>query len=338
MESSTHHVSYPERGVTCVLGTNHGPGRRCHVCFGNQPWSYYTRSLFWMHSETGNVWTHLISPIIIIGMACRQLGNVDLYTYNNEAVHYVLLVTVTRCIVCLVSTMAHLLHSKSIMMHFIMFSLDYTAIGLSVYGYGVVLYHSAGNSLFYRLVYPALNFVVCLGFTICASLSISLYKLNPIKRRLTRDSSILAILSILLMPLLCRLCACVLQNNCLTNNTNIYRIWVIIMLVIGGSFFYSHFPQRWWPGTFDMWGHGHQWFHVTFPIGHFLELKAIRFDLENIPESVLAVAKPNITNLWCGFLMSLVVNTLAVSTVLCKVRHVISNEKYYCQTSNGKKD
>ena len=32
----------------------------------DQPWTFYLRSLFWIHNETANIWTHLLAPVLSV--------------------------------------------------------------------------------------------------------------------------------------------------------------------------------------------------------------------------------------------------------------------------------
>ena len=224
--------------------------------------------------------------------------------------------------------MAHLLRSKSVPIHFVMCIIDYSAVGFSFCGLGIMLYYSLGNALFYDVfgnAFPVLNYICNLNLTICATLGITLYKHDPRQRRRLHNISCVVMAMILLIPLLCRLYSCIQQNNCLpVNNT-----YALCLFTVGSFFFVSKLPERSCSGMFDICGHSHQIFHKAGPIGCILAIKACHFDLVTLPGHILAMAKPNIIAMWGGLWVFLVVNILAVTVILCKVRHIISNEKFW---------
>ena len=55
----------------------------------NQPWSYYFKSLFWIHNETINVWSHLVAPYIILVLV-YVLGK-DINFFADKSSHGLLL-------------------------------------------------------------------------------------------------------------------------------------------------------------------------------------------------------------------------------------------------------
>ena len=58
-------------------------------------------------------------------------------------------------------------------------------------------------------------------------------------------------------------------------------------LVLSGLLFSAHQPERAFPGKFDIWGHGHQWFHLSTLAGTMFILLASYVDLLVMPSEVL---------------------------------------------------
>ena len=98
----------------------------------NKPWIFYFRSLFWIHNDTGNVWTHGLAPLFTVAMLYKFANYVDFY--NNLSAQGLLVFTVGSGVLFVFSSMAHLLHSKSETAHYLTFCFDY--MGLALYGYG----------------------------------------------------------------------------------------------------------------------------------------------------------------------------------------------------------
>ena len=130
----------------CVSKFMRRPGILTGYRPADQPWNYYLRSTFWIHNETGNVWTHLLGSVIIIRLVFSF--NLDFSTDTSAHGLLVFAFTSTFCFICSVS--AHLFHNKSDLIHYVLFSFDYIGIALYGYGYGIMLYYCSGNELFYN--------------------------------------------------------------------------------------------------------------------------------------------------------------------------------------------
>ena len=154
----------------------------------NQPWMYYIKSLFWIHNESGNIWTHLVTLPILFGVIYKLTQLIDFG--SNAAVNSLLVFIVTTFTVALLSSAAHLFHSKSIPMHFIMLSVDYLGISIFSYGVSCMLYYCSGNELFYSYfgnIYPVMNWIAGINFTVCCTLGNSLYKGTPHERHFSAN-------------------------------------------------------------------------------------------------------------------------------------------------------
>ena len=77
----------------------------------NQPWLYYIRSLFQLHNETFNIWTHLIGAVIVLYLTYVYHR---IYSLNDSDLKWTVLGFGSLCFETLFnSTLAHLLCSKS---------------------------------------------------------------------------------------------------------------------------------------------------------------------------------------------------------------------------------
>ena len=292
----------------------------------NQPWSYYLKSLFWIHNETGNIWTHLLSPALIAGQLYTMRRDVDFS--NNASTHGLLIFTVSSCMLTLISAVAHLFRSKSVMLNYIMFSLDYAAIGLFSFGQGTILFYCSGNKLFYTVFgssYPVLNWVFALNITACVTIGGTLYSHNNKMKKIFQQSSVFLGFLFGQIPIYCRLFACIIQNNCLVDH-NAYHISTTVCATLAGIFFGTHMPEGFCPGKFDIWGHSHQLFHIMVSMGCFFLLKACCVDLTSTSKDILDLARPNVFNMWHELLVFTFLNVVTIVIILCKFKHIIDDK------------
>lgn len=94
----------------------------------NQPYSYYYRSLFFLHNESLSVWIHLLGTFVLIGQVCQHIvelcPNLRFYLIYN---------CFGACVMLLCSAQAHLFHSRTLSDHLRSFYLDY--FGMNFYGF-----------------------------------------------------------------------------------------------------------------------------------------------------------------------------------------------------------
>ena len=91
-----------------------------------QPISYYIWSLFYWHNETVNVWTHFIGCLCMLSM---NIYYFKIYSSNNSPLRWTLMGHgLCCCLTLLNSAIAHLLHSRSCYMNFVVFMFDYIGV------------------------------------------------------------------------------------------------------------------------------------------------------------------------------------------------------------------
>ena len=293
----------------------------------NQPWMYYIKSLFWIHNESGNIWTHLVTLPILFGVIYKLTQLIDFG--SNAAANSLLVFVVTTFTVALLSSAAHLFHSKSIPMHSIMLSVDYLGISIFSYGVSCMLYYCSGNELFYSYfgnIYPVMNWIAGINFTVCCTLGNSLYKGHHMKDILQQTSVLIAFVATQ-VPVICRVYSC-LRVGAWLSNLKLYHVGSPLACLSSSVIFAVRLPETSWPGKFDNWGHSHQWFHLTHPIYFGLQLMACYHDLFSIPRKVLDLAQPNAMAMWWGLLIYFLVNVIIVLFILYKYRNVTRSDKH----------
>ena len=106
----------------------------------NQPYSYYFRSLFFLHNETFSVWIHLIGSFILIGQVYQHICELTNEINSSSILSiYIIFNCFGACTMLLCSAQAHLFHSRTLSDHIRSFYLDY--FGINFYGFtsGIIL-------------------------------------------------------------------------------------------------------------------------------------------------------------------------------------------------------
>ena len=111
----------------------------------NQPYSYYYRSLFFLHNESLSVWIHLLGTLILIGQVYQHILQLSSMLLR----FYLIYNCFGACVMLLCSAQAHLLHSRTLADHLRSFYLDY--FGINFYGFtsGIILEKFSHQSKFF---------------------------------------------------------------------------------------------------------------------------------------------------------------------------------------------
>ena len=283
----------------------------------NKPWIFYFRSLFWIHNDTGNVWTHLLSPLFTLALLHKFTEHIDFY--NNLSTQGLLVFTVGSGCMFLFSSMAHLLHSKSETAHYLTFCFDYMGIALYGYGQGMLTFYCSGNALFYETIGSTFHWISVVFASSCTfgnTLARTLYWKPCFMKKFLQVSPCALNFTCCQLPVLFRVYECWSQSNC-TDNPNYFHAATWGFLVLNGALFSLHQPERSFPGKFDIWGHGHQWFHLGVLTGTMFILYASYVDLFIIPQKVLLKAQPNVINIWAGFSLVVLINLGIIMLFYC---------------------
>lgn len=249
----------------------------------NRSWNYYLLSLFRIHNETFNIWSHLVG-IITIFLVLLNLSDTYGSTTNK---HLWPVMTFGTCaiITSLLSTVAHLFHSKSANVHYTMFLLDYIGVTFYSYGSGVLSMYACSTKAFYEAWsqhYLPTLVVACWFSYIVLCLAKCLYGENPfnISRKLLQIGSVLILSIWLIAPLFDRYITCYMQKSC--SLSSLHHITVCILLFGSQAFFFgSHLPEKLFPGKCDILGQGHQIFHILSTLTQITQIRAVIIDMES---------------------------------------------------------
>ena len=248
----------------------------------HQPWRYYFASIFHIHNETLNVWTHLIGSVIII---------YHIYTYFRiyEAAGSDLRWTVLYYGICglsalMFSSIAHLLHSKSRHTNYVVFLFDYLGCSFWVYGTGIMTVYGVSDPTIYTLVKDhylkwqcfctVINYV-----NICAA---KLWYGNDIgnpRRTLMTVGGIGGQFALNSVPFSWRYYTCVVDKECHISSLNHITTFLVMFVLVALLFSWRQ-PERTWPGRFDIVGGSHQLFHIAVILAQISEMSALYTDFQ----------------------------------------------------------
>ena len=210
----------------------------------------------------------------------------------------------------LCSSVAHLLHNKSETAHYLTFCFDYIGIALYGYGQGMMTFYCSGNVLFYKTVgshFHWLNGVFASSCTIGNTLARTLYRKPCFMKKCLQVIPCGMGFLCTQIPILFRIYECWIERIC-TGKANLFHVVHWVFAIVNGVLFSFHQPERAYPGRFDIWGHGHQWFHIGVIVATLFILYASYVDLFTIPSDVLMMAQPNMRSMLCSFCSVVLIN------------------------------
>lgn len=258
-----HHGSLPDwlRDNEFLHTGHRPPSNSFSTCF---------KSIFRIHTETGNIWTHLLGMIAFIGIAGYFLSRPSIeIQWQEKAVFSAFFMGAILCLTF--SWVFHTVfcHSESVGKLFN--KLDYCGIAILTMGSFVPwLYYSFYCRLGPKIAYLTLIFV--LG---SACIVVSLWdKFSEPQFRAVRAGVFIALGLSGVIPAL---------HYVITDGfyhaVNFAALgWLALMAVlyiVGALIYAIRIPERFFPGKFDIWFQSHQIFHVFVVAAAFVHYHGI---------------------------------------------------------------
>ena len=259
------------------------------------------RSVFRLHNETWNIWTHLVGFLFFMVLVMGVFVFGDYITGMFEDVEIsslpwseqvMLAFFFGGAIICLLcSTLFHILHNHSKKVSSLFSRFDYSGIAFLITGSSIPAYYY-GFYCTWKLQYLHIGVLVVL----CAvCLTISMWsKFNTPKYRVFRYLVFVLFGLYGAIPFVH-----IYFRDGYALASHAYALWGIVImaaLYIGGGALYAfRIPERFWPGKFDIWASSHQIFHVcvvTAALVHYnalLQMVKYRLDVGSSCMNVLAM-------------------------------------------------
>ena len=269
-----------------VLGIFKEPYIRSGYRQAGKPLYFYLASLFHLHNDTLNIWTHLL-PSVYYVYKIHEIGQ-EVDFYNDVTSWGVLVLSLSGLLYTALSTLAHTFQAKSEMHHLVLYQLDFIGIGLYIYGAGVSAHYYIAPEYYYAYSINELFVPVSAGlsllFMICSSAALLLYRPPyPPQKKLWNLGSGLLAATWCIIPTVVRQLQ-LLQQIAFPDKSDpanteesmtMFFLYVIasVLLVMALWCFGSHYPERMSPGKFDIYGHSHMLFHVFASAASVIHLK-----------------------------------------------------------------
>lgn len=215
------------------------------------------RTLFTVHNETGNIWTHLL-PFGYYSIRALQVSR-DLAHGEDPSGDRVALVEFVWVLVILLATSVCLLNSWSY--HLCSCSdRGFSECMLRVDRAGIVCLvaasYASGIALGYRCAPRLRVFYLFFSAGVAAALTFAMARPQLIGNI---QSFFITCVGLGLLPAAHMLCISPWEDIAVVAP---YLAAMFGWYGIGAAFFVSRWPECRWPGRFDIWGHSHQLWHT----------------------------------------------------------------------------
>jgi adiponectin receptor len=215
------------------------------------------RSIWYLHSETGNIWTHLIGCVAFFILALWHLTRPDTHIQFQEKLVFSFFFL--GAIICLgFSFVFHTLscHSASVLKIFC--KLDYMGISLLIIGSFIPwIYYG-----FYCRREPKVTYIAMVSVLGIAAIVVSLWdKFSESRYRPLRAGVFVAMGCSGIVPTIHFIYTDGMRR--LIDENSFYWLLAMAGLYIFGAFLYAtRMPERFFPGKCDYWFQSHQLFHL----------------------------------------------------------------------------
>lgn len=279
----------------------------------DQPWSYYLCSLFQVHNECLNCWTHLVGLAVMAYQTWQFSREFDLvrdpYMWPLGAG------LLTSILLLMCSVAAHCFHNKSELVHYTCFLVDYAGIGLhgvssSIVHYWYCLHDDIFGTFPHR--FAAAAGVVIGSITVfCNSHAKTHYsRPYPFARRLWQVGSVLQMYCWNMFPIWYQLYLFIFHNYWEPSLQD--HLWQMFWMLCSAFFFGSEVPQRYLPGRCDFLGHSHQIFHVCVFLVAIKQLDAVYLEITTDSKLLYADAAPTFRNTFGAVFLGIFINICLV--------------------------
>ena len=320
----------PENNSTCLLSaTDLPPPMRepyivSHYRHLHKPHIFYLRSIFSLHNETCNIWSHLLPSIFVISRAVYIAIKYDLM---NDITLWPLIATYMGTLsTLLLSVIAHTFGSRSSLDHCFFFQLDYLGIAIYLQSIGTGMHFLASTSEYYEVFGSAPLYVGWVSAAVMTVVFCSVNpRINPFYKQLLLLFFVFSTMVLNIVPVIYRL-----HNYTQGAHDPLIikgHLTAQVLGVISTLFYGSHFPERCSPGRFDIFGQSHTIFHIILFIGQFVGVETGVIEFKSRDLETRLMGSPSVLSGIGGFLLVGISGliTLLVTRTLRK-RRVLSQD------------
>ncbi|XGW01588.1 hypothetical protein V3C99_014036 [Haemonchus contortus] len=286
--------------------------KRNHIVKGyrplHQPITYYCKSAFCTHNELINIWSHLVPAICLIVFYVLP----ELFSETPRLPVLVLYAGVGSLLFA--SSLAHLLHSRSPHDHIFWFLVDFAGIALFGCSIGLQRYSCGSDmSLIGHMAYLPSLMLIVLVLQFLSSCYLFVSQPDWPWRLELRMATCLLLAIWVHVPLTDRY----LSENSAADSSLVLHTNAFNWLMISGIFMGAKIPERFAPGLFDIFGYGHQLFHLCVNMVAWNLCDAAHLDCAPI-----AWNSPSNVAITAAFLLSAIFTAITVKTLSKKAQSI----------------
>jgi adiponectin receptor len=228
------------------------------------------KSIFRLHTETANIWTHLLGCVAFIAIAIFFLMRPTMEIELQEKI--VFGAFFAGAIICLgMSFMFHTVNCHSQFIGKLFSKLDYCGIAMLIMG-SFVPWVYYGFYCHFRPKVVYLSVVCALGIT---SIMVSLW--DKFSESGWRPFRAAVFMTFGLSGIVPAIHYGIVEGwfNKVSQKSLGWLILMGLLYIMGAMLYALRVPERWFPGKFDIWLHSHQIFHVFVLGGAFVHYHGI---------------------------------------------------------------
>ena len=256
------------------------------------------KSMFRMHTETWNIWTHLVGFLffVILVAGVYIFGDYITFLFEDIQIHNLpwaeqvtllcFFVGAMLCLAC--SAMFHTFSNHSKKVYKIFSRLDYSGIAFLITGSNIPCYYYG----FYCTTFAKYAHMIILVILCALCLIVSMWsKFSTPTYRPLRFGVFVLFGLYGAVPFFH-----IYLRDGYTYSAQAYSLWGLIVMgvtyILGASLYVLRIPERFFPGKFDIWASSHQLFHVcvvTAALVHYntiLNMIKYRLDIGSCMESL----------------------------------------------------
>ncbi|KAI6175641.1 Adiponectin receptor protein [Aphelenchoides bicaudatus] len=228
------------------------------------------KSIFQLHTETGNIWTHLIGCLAFFFLAVWFLTRPDVHIQFQEKIVFSFFFI--GAILCLGLSFAfHTLSCHSVPVLNLFSKLDYTGISLLIVGSFVPwIYYG-----FYCRREPKITYIAMICVLGAGAVVVSLWdKFNESRFRALRAGVFVSMACSGIIPAIHFVYTDGMRR--LIDENGFYWLLTMAFFYLVGAFLYAtRIPERFWPGKCDLVFQSHQLFHMCVVVAAFVHFYGI---------------------------------------------------------------
>jgi adiponectin receptor len=237
----------------------------------NFSWPLCFQSIYRLHNETGNIWTHLAGFWIFVGILWYSWVNI----FDDDTVaNLMIVIYVLAACVCLGSSaFFHTCCCHSHKAYNVCAQADYTGVLIMIVGsFYPGVYFAFYCQEFYQKLY-------LYGITVVTGGLIAFSLTETFRRpefRVGRALLFAMLGGLGLVPIGHYLAThSMFEPLLLVFSTGV--LFMCLFYLGGLAFFITQFPESKWPGKFDLWGHSHQYWHLCVFFAQFVYFVSVAY-------------------------------------------------------------